>query len=170
MTWDPRPSSATLILDDPVASLQNWNRNPESLERLVDGRRVSAVEHQKLIAEREIQPFLDGPAFDDAMVPDAMEIFITWTETLNRLARFIDGFKAMNFADDREMAETLEHTRREFLSKGAADYRDDPDAQKDLEAGLSAVRDHALDLVQTDARELVERFGQMGRRKLQMAG
>ena len=91
-------------------------------------------------------------------------------KTLNRLARFIDGFKAMNFADDREMAETLEHTRREFLNKGAADYRDDPEAQKDLEAGLAAVRDHALDLVQTDAKQLVERFGQMGRRKLQMAG
>jgi proteasome accessory factor A len=86
MTWDPRPSDATLILDDPVASLQNWNRNPNSLERLVDGRRVSAVEHQKLIAEREIQPFLTGPAFDEAMVPNANEIFDSWTETLERIS------------------------------------------------------------------------------------
>ena len=86
MTWDPRPSDATLILDDPVASLQSWNRNPDSLERLVDGRRVTAVEHQKLFAECEIQPFLDGPAFDEAMVPDAREIFTTWTETLDRIA------------------------------------------------------------------------------------
>jgi hypothetical protein len=91
-------------------------------------------------------------------------------KTLNRLLRFIDQFKAMNFADDREMAETLEHTRREFLSRSAAGYRDDPGAQRDLEAGITAVRDHARDLVGQDAKELVDRFGQMGRRKLMMAG
>jgi hypothetical protein len=60
--------------------------------------------------------------------------------------------------------------RREFLSKGAAGYRDDPSAQRDLEAGITAVRDHARDLVGQDAKELVDRFGQMGRRKLMMAG
>jgi hypothetical protein len=32
------------------------------------------------------------------------------------------------------------------------------------------MRDHANDLLEQDAKELVERFGQQGRRKLQLAG
>ena len=111
MTWDPRPSDANLILDDPVASLKNWNLDPESPERLVDGRRVSAVEHQKLIAEREIQPFLDGPAFDERMVPEAREIFRTWTDTLERLA-----------ADDLDwLAPRLDHVMKRQILERAMD-------------------------------------------------
>ena len=36
--------------------------------------------------------------------------------------------------------------------------------------GLSQLRDQARELASQDARELVERFGQMGRRKLELAG
>ena len=43
-------------------------------------------------------------------------------------------------------------------------------AQRDLQGGLTAMRDHANELLEQDARELVERFGQMGGRKLQLAG
>ena len=91
-------------------------------------------------------------------------------KTLNRLVRFIDQFKAMNFADDREMEQRLEQVRGEFLDRSAGDYRDSPAAQRDLEQGLAAMRDHANELLEQDAKELVERFGQMGRRKLQLAG
>jgi hypothetical protein len=42
-------------------------------------------------------------------------------------------------------------------------------ATRDLEVGLSQLRDHARNLASQDARELVERFGQVGRRKLQLA-
>jgi len=91
-------------------------------------------------------------------------------KTLNRLVRFIDQFKAMNFADDHEMEQRLEQVRTEFLDRSAEDYRDSPAAQRDLESGLAAMRDHANDLLNQDAKELVERFGQLGRRKLQLAG
>ncbi len=91
-------------------------------------------------------------------------------KTLNRLARFIDQFKAMNFADDREMEERLERVRAEFLGRSAEGYRADPAAQRDLEAGLAAMRDHARALIQSGADELVENFGQLGRRRLQLAG
>ena len=43
-------------------------------------------------------------------------------------------------------------------------------ASRNLESGLSQLRDQARELASHDARELVERFGQMGRRKLQLAG
>ncbi|MFT4549022.1 MAG: hypothetical protein ACI8XO_000278 [Verrucomicrobiales bacterium] len=91
-------------------------------------------------------------------------------KTLNRLVRFIDQFKAMNFADDREMEQRLEQVRSEFLERSAGDYRNNPAAQRDLQSGLTAMRDHANGLLEQDAKELVERFGQMGRRKLQLAG
>ena len=70
----------------------------------------------------------------------------------------------------REIPAHLGLSRKEFLERSADDYRNSPAAQRGLEDGLAAMRDHAKDLLQQDARELVERFGQMGRRKLQLAG
>lgn len=89
-------------------------------------------------------------------------------KTLNRLGRFIEEFRQLNFANDTEMAARLESVRRELLSTSAEDYRQSPRATRNLQEGLSELRDHARQLAQQDTRELVERFGQMGRRKLQL--
>lgn len=91
-------------------------------------------------------------------------------KTLNRLVRFIDDFKQMNFADDAEMERQLDRVRSELLSRSAEDYRQSPSATRSLEDGLRRLRDQAGELADRDARDLVERFGRMGRRKLQMAG
>jgi hypothetical protein len=91
-------------------------------------------------------------------------------KTLNRLVKFIDDFKQLNFADDTEMEQQLDRVRGELLSRSAEDYRQSPSATRSLEAGLGQLRDQARDLATRDACELVERFGQMGGRKLQMAG
>ncbi|MCB1064708.1 MAG: hypothetical protein KDN20_17540 [Verrucomicrobiae bacterium] len=91
-------------------------------------------------------------------------------KTLNRLVKFIDDFKRLNFADDAEMEQQLDRVRSELLSRSAEDYRQSPSATRSLEVGLSHLRDQARDLATRDARELVERFGQMGHRKLQMTG
>jgi len=91
-------------------------------------------------------------------------------KTLNRLVKFIDDFKQLNFAGDVEMERQLERVRGELLTRSAEDYRNSPDASRSLETGLSQLRDQARELASQDARALVERFGQMGRRKLQMAG
>ena len=40
-------------------------------------------------------------------------------KTLNRLVRFIEQFRQMNFANDVEMARQLERVRTELLSKSA---------------------------------------------------
>ncbi len=90
--------------------------------------------------------------------------------TLNRLVKFIDDFRSLNFAGDDEMERQLERVRSELLTRTAEDYRSSPSAVRSLEAGLSELRDQARELANQDARELVERFGQMGRRKLQLAG
>lgn len=90
-------------------------------------------------------------------------------KTLNRLVRFIDQFKQLNFAGDREMEAQLERVRREFLSRTAEEYRDDAKAQARLTAGLTGLRDVARDMAQADAREVAERFGQMGRRRFNLA-
>ena len=90
-------------------------------------------------------------------------------KTLNRLVRFIDQFKQMNFVDDREMEQQLEHVRKELLSKTAEEYRDSKTARRRLVAGLSQLANHAQVLAKQDASELVQRFGQMGHRKFHLA-
>jgi len=90
-------------------------------------------------------------------------------KTLNRLRRFIDHFGELNFADDSVMAQQLEQIRHQYLNRSAEEYRENPIAQQSLAEGLTRMRDFARDLSQQDARELVERFGQMGHRKLQLA-
>jgi hypothetical protein len=90
-------------------------------------------------------------------------------KTLNRLVRFVDEFKQLNFAGDGEMEEQLERIRREFLSRTAEEYRDSTTAQAKLRSGLGKLRDTARDLARQDTAEVVARFGQMGVRKFSLA-
>ncbi len=90
-------------------------------------------------------------------------------KTLNRLTRFIDQFRQLNFANDTVMEEQLEQVRRELLSRTAEEYRDSTHAQRKLRQGLGALAAKARELAQSDATELVERFGQLGRRRINLA-
>ena len=90
-------------------------------------------------------------------------------KTLNRLVKFIDEFKTLNFAGDREMEAQLERARRELLGRSAEEYRDSGAARDRLKAGLRGLAGTARDLARQDAREVVERFGVMGRRKFNLA-
>src|SRR5216683_6269306 len=90
-------------------------------------------------------------------------------KTLNRLVKFIEQFKSMNFVNDEEMNQQLETVRKELLTKTAEEYRDSSKARNQLVAGLSQLRDTAKRLATQDAAELVQRFGEMGRRKFHLA-
>ena len=90
-------------------------------------------------------------------------------KTLNRLTRFIDRFKALNFAGDVELQSQLEQARQELLSRTAENYRENDRAKGELVDGLRALRDRASDMARADAREVVERFGQLGHRRLHFA-
>lgn len=90
-------------------------------------------------------------------------------KTLNRLVKFIEQFKSMNFVNDQEMDMQLEAVRKELLTKTAEEYRDSSKARNQLVAGLSQLRDTAKRLASQDAVELVQRFGEMGRRKFHLA-
>jgi hypothetical protein len=90
-------------------------------------------------------------------------------KTLNRLVKFIDQFRQMNFANDSEMEERLETVRRELLTRSAEEYRDSASARTRLVNGLSQLRDHARQLARQDATELVQRFGELGKRKFHLA-
>ncbi len=90
-------------------------------------------------------------------------------KTLNRLVKFIDQFRQMNFANDTAMERMLDQTRRELLSKTAEEYRDSSFARGQLVQGLSKLRDKAKELASADASALVERFGELGRRKFNLA-
>lgn len=90
-------------------------------------------------------------------------------KTLNRLVRFIDQFKQMNFANDTEMERQLEAVRTELLTRTAEEYRDSATARQRLVAGLSRLGAEARSLARQDASELVQRFGSLGQRKFQLA-
>ncbi len=90
-------------------------------------------------------------------------------KTLNRLVRFIEQFKQMNFVNDTEMEERLEGVRSELLSRTAEEYRDSASSRARLVNGLSRLRDHARALANTDTSQLVNRFGELGRRKFHLA-
>ncbi|MEI7911831.1 MAG: DUF3150 domain-containing protein [Verrucomicrobiota bacterium] len=89
--------------------------------------------------------------------------------TLNRLATFIDSFRSLNFAGDQQLENTLEKFRRDLLSRSAEDYRNDKGAMASLTDGLARLRENAVQLARSDAREVLARFGQMGARKLAAA-
>jgi hypothetical protein len=67
------------------------------------------------------------------------------------------------------MEQQLETVRRELLSKTAVEYRDSSRAKSHLVQGLSRLADTARQLAQQDASELVQRFGQVGVRKFNLA-
>lgn len=58
-------------------------------------------------------------------------------KTLNRLIRFIDQFKSMNFVNDTVMEAELENVKKELLNKTAEEYQDSAVARTRLKQGLS---------------------------------
>lgn len=90
--------------------------------------------------------------------------------TLNRLASFIDNFRALNFVGDEQLEQTLERFRGDLLTRTAEDYRKSGSAMTDLTTGLEKLQEAALQLARGDTRELVSRFGQMGTRRFAAAG
>jgi hypothetical protein len=90
-------------------------------------------------------------------------------KTLNRLIRFVDHFRQLNFMDDQEMEQQLESVRNELLQRSAGEYRDSTSARRQLVRGLEALRDRAGELVREDTTHLVEGFGQLGNRRFTLA-
>ena len=90
-------------------------------------------------------------------------------KTLNRLVRFIDQFKQLNFVGDRQMEEQLDQVRSEFLSQTAQDYRENRFAKEQLEQGLTQLRETASRLASETTAEVAARFGAMGQRRIRFA-
>ncbi len=89
--------------------------------------------------------------------------------TLNRLVDFIDRFKSLNFAGDRQLEQQLEEVRKQFLNRTAEEYRDSDSARRRLDTGIRNLADEARRLARSDATEIVERFGQMGVRRFSLS-
>ena len=67
------------------------------------------------------------------------------------------------------MEQHLENVKRELLSKTAEEYRDSAVAKARLKSGHSQLADRARTFARQDATELVQRFGEHGRRKFNLA-
>jgi hypothetical protein len=153
----------------------------DGMERLevADDRRRIAEE-----ASRRLQSDLDGfiresvASMREETARLAGEVLATidgsengvHQRTLNRLTTFIDSFRSLNFAGDQQLEQTLERFRRDLLTRSAEDYRNDSAAMGSLTEGLARLRENAVQLARSDARELVSRFGQMGSRRLAAVG
>jgi len=163
-----------------------------SLPQSMDVDLVSLAEHQEVVAARQkaaaeasqkIRQDVEAFVADcvaslreqTAKLCDEMLHSINNCETgvhqktLNRLVRFIDQFKQMNFVGDADMEQQLESVRKELLSKTAEEYRDSKRARSRLIEGLTNLANHASHLARQDATELVQRFGQVGVRKFNLA-
>ena len=90
-------------------------------------------------------------------------------KTLNRLVKFIDDFKSLNFAGDEALESMLAKARRDLLSKTAEEYRDNASAHAKLTSGLKKLGDEVRKLAHQESKEIVERFGQLGVRRFNLA-
>jgi hypothetical protein len=90
-------------------------------------------------------------------------------KTLNRLVGFIDEFKQLNFVGDAELEARLSETRRTLLSRTAEEYRDDAGAKLKLVTGIEKLANTARQMAKQDAQEIVQRFGQLGARRFNIA-
>lgn len=86
--------------------------------------------------------------------------------TLNRLTDFIDKFRSLNFAEDEQLEAQLERFRRDLLNRSAEEYRNNSGAMTSLTNGLELLRQNAVLLAESDARDVLSRFGQQGSRRL----
>ena len=67
------------------------------------------------------------------------------------------------------MEAELERVRQTFLNRTAEEYRDSGFAQTQLKQGLQNLAATARQLAGQDNREIVERFGNLGQRRLHLA-
>ena len=87
-------------------------------------------------------------------------------KTLDRMRNFINWYRSMNFMDDQQLTAQLNSLEQQFLSRTADDYRHDEKSLADLTTGLTAMRDHARHLVESDVHDVIARFGAMGNRRV----
>lgn len=90
-------------------------------------------------------------------------------KTLNRLSKFVEEFRTLNFAGDQDLERTLEKFQTELLTRSAAEYRESSAATASLRDGLKTLRASAVAMAQADTGDVLQRFGQMGNRKLDLA-
>ncbi|MEX1117093.1 MAG: DUF3150 domain-containing protein [Akkermansiaceae bacterium] len=162
---------------------------PDSIRlEVADGMaQLEVADDRRRIAEdasRRLQTDLDGfiresvASLRDETARLASEVLATidgsehgvHQRTLNRLSTFIDSFRTLNFAGDQQLEATLERFRRDLLNRTAEEYRNQPGAMTTLTEGLNRLRENAVQLARTDAREVISRFGQMGTRRLAAVG
>lgn len=150
----------------------------EQLEVSEDRRRIAEDASRRLQADLDgfIRESVASMREETARLAEEVLATINGSEngvhqrTLNRLTTFIESFRSLNFAGDQQLEGTLERFRRELLTRSAEDYRNDSGAMASLTDGLTRLRESAVQLARSDAREVISRFGQMGTRKLAAVG
>ena len=107
--WMP----SSLLLAEPLVALHTWSRDPglTATAELVDGRRVTALEHQSLLVDH-ITRYLETGACEHA-VSDAAGIVAYWRETVELLQR----------GDEDRAARRIEWLARHRILQAAIERR-----------------------------------------------
>ncbi len=149
----------------------------ETQRGVVEARRQAAADARREI-ERSCQEFIadcvatlreQTAGLCNEMLETIRGTGSVHQKTLNRLLKFIDHFRELNFVNDAEMAEKLENVRREFLTRTAQDYRDSNTARRNLANGLQGLRAQAMAMASESNSAVIQTFGQVGQRKFQLA-
>jgi hypothetical protein len=127
-----------------------------SVDRFVQDCVASLREQTATLCQEMLQSMRDGKAG-------------VHQKTLSRLKGFIDQFKQLNFAGDQELDAQLEEVRKQFLGRTAEQYRDDEGARTRMTQGIQRLAETAREMARRDTREVVERFGQLGVRRFNLA-
>lgn len=146
----------------------------EQMEVSEDRRRIAESASRRLQADLNgfIQESVASLREETAKLTEDVLTTIEGSEngvhqrTLNRLTSFIDKFRSLNFAEDEQLETQLERFREDLLSRSAEEYRNDSGAMTSLTNGLELLRQNAVQLAQSDAQDVLSRFGQMGTRRL----
>jgi len=90
-------------------------------------------------------------------------------KTLNRLIKFIEQFRQLNFVGDRAMEQQLDDVRQQLLTRTAEEYRSNSNWKQELVNGLTGLADRAKTMATEDTTALVRNFGELGKRKFSLA-
>jgi hypothetical protein len=90
-------------------------------------------------------------------------------KTLNRLVKFIDQFRQLNFVGDRAMEQQLDEVRQQLLTRTAEEYRSNSNWKQQLINGLTGLADRAKAMASEDTSALIRNFGELGKRKFSLA-
>lgn len=89
-------------------------------------------------------------------------------KTLNAIKDRFDELRQLNFLNDQSLNQLIDTFEGQFLNTSSEEYRNSDEALAALSQGVSSLVGQARDLANADVEDVVQSFGQVGRRRIQL--